>query len=74
MPEAAKTDVAVAAKRTNLHASRGRLALYHGLLLAAVFIFWYVMTEPGLVPPFYFVEVTVATVTPAVLSPAGSSL
>ena len=54
MPEAAKTDVAVAAKRTNLHASRGRLALYHGLLLAAVFIFWYVMTEPGLVPPFYF--------------------
>ncbi len=54
MPEAAKTDDAVAAKRTNLHATRGRLALYHALLLAAVFVFWYAMTEPGLIPPFYF--------------------
>ena len=54
MPEAVKTDVEPGAKRANLHASRGRLLLYHALLLAAVFVFWYVMTEPGLIPPFYF--------------------
>jgi NitT/TauT family transport system permease protein len=54
MPEAVKTDVEAGAKRTNLHASRGRLLLYHALLLAGVFAFWYVMTEPGLIPPFYF--------------------
>ena len=54
MPEAVKTDVEPGAKRANLHASRGRLLLYHALLLAAVFGFWYVMTEPGLIPPFYF--------------------
>ena len=29
--------------------SRGRLALYHAVLLAAVFAFWYAMTTPGLV-------------------------
>jgi len=54
MPEAAKTDAESGARRTNLQASRGRLLLYHALLLAAVFVFWYVMTEPGLIPPFYF--------------------
>ena len=32
----------------------GRLALFHALLLGAVFVFWYVMTEPGLIPPFFF--------------------
>src|SRR6185436_19856558 len=32
----------------------GRLALFHALLLSAVFAFWYVMTEPGLIPPFFF--------------------
>ena len=31
-----------------------RLALFHALLLSAVFAFWYVMTEPGLIPPFFF--------------------
>src|SRR5512146_2010896 len=29
--------------------ARGRLALYHALLLGAVFVFWYAMTTPGLV-------------------------
>ena len=37
-----------------LRVSRGRLALYHALLLGCVFGFWYAMTEPGLIPPFYF--------------------
>ncbi len=54
MPEAAKTDVQSGGRRTNVHASRGRLVLYHALLLAGLFLFWYVMTEPGLIPPFYF--------------------
>jgi len=40
--------------RRNQAVSRGRLALYHALLLAALFVFWYAMTEPGLIPPFYF--------------------
>jgi sulfonate transport system permease protein len=38
----------------NRTVSQGRLALYHVLLLAALFVFWYAMTEPGLIPPFYF--------------------
>jgi NitT/TauT family transport system permease protein len=29
--------------------SRGRLALYHAVLLGAVFAFWYAMTTPGIV-------------------------
>jgi len=41
-----------------LRASPGRLALYHALLLGGVFVFWYVMTEPGLIPPFYFDDPT----------------
>jgi hypothetical protein len=41
-----------------LRASRGRLALYHVLLLGVVFLFWYAMTEPGLIPPFYFDDPT----------------
>jgi NitT/TauT family transport system permease protein len=41
-------------RRPNHGASSGRLALYHVLLLAGVFVFWYAMTEPGLIPPFYF--------------------
>ena len=32
----------------------GRLALFHLLLLGALFVIWYVMTEPGLIPPFFF--------------------
>jgi NitT/TauT family transport system permease protein len=31
-----------------------KLALIHALLLGALFAFWYVMTKPGLVPPFFF--------------------
>src|SRR5438477_5620561 len=54
MPEAAKIDGEPGVKRTNLRAARGRLALYHVLLLGGVFLFWYAMTEPGLVPPVYF--------------------
>jgi len=45
-------------RRANPRASRGRLALYHGLLLGGVFLFWYAMTEPGLIPPFYFDDPT----------------
>jgi sulfonate transport system permease protein len=54
MPEAGRPDGDPAARRTNLHGSHGRLALYHVLLLAGLFVFWYAMTEPGLIPPFYF--------------------
>jgi NitT/TauT family transport system permease protein len=46
------------AGKTSLRASPGRLALYHLLLLGGVFAFWYVMTEPGLIPPFYFDDPT----------------
>lgn len=34
------------AAKSDARAGRGRLALYHALLLAAVFAFWYLMTEP----------------------------
>jgi len=34
--------------------SRGRLAFYQLLLLGGILLFWYAMTEPGLIPPFYF--------------------
>ena len=44
--------------RTSLRASRGRLALYHAVLLGGVLGFWYLMTEPGLIPPFYFDDPT----------------
>ena len=44
--------------RTSLRASPGRLALYHALLLGGIFGFWYLMTEPGLIPPFYFDDPT----------------
>jgi NitT/TauT family transport system permease protein len=46
------------AGKTSLRASPGRLALYHLLLLGGVFGFWYVMTEPGLIPLFYFDDPT----------------
>ena len=49
MPKAAKPNVRV---------SRGRLALYHALLLGGIFGFWYAMTEPGLIAPFYFDDPT----------------
>jgi NitT/TauT family transport system permease protein len=54
MPGAGKTNGGSAARRAHPRATRGRLALYHVLLLGAVFLFWYAMTEPGLIPPFYF--------------------
>src|SRR5215468_5395687 len=54
MPEAARNDGEQVARRASPGGLRGRLALYHVLLLAGIFAFWYVMTEPGLIPPFYF--------------------
>src|SRR5512134_729730 len=30
------------------------LRLWQGLVLVAVFVFWYAMTKPGLIPPFMF--------------------
>ena len=52
-PQAAAT-----ARRPNLRSSPARLALYHALLLGGLFGFWYLMTEPGLIPPFYFDDPT----------------
>ena len=49
---------AAAARKPRQRPSRGRLAVYHLLLLAGVFLFWYAMTEPGLIPPFYFDDPT----------------
>ncbi|HEX7273900.1 MAG TPA: ABC transporter permease [Casimicrobiaceae bacterium] len=40
--------------RHDAGSSRGRLALYQLLLLGGLLLFWYAMTEPGLIPPFYF--------------------
>src|ERR1700687_4464241 len=53
LPQTART-----ARRPSLRSSPARLALYHALLLGGLFLFWYVMTEPGLIPPFYFDEPT----------------
>src|ERR1700756_586013 len=57
MPKAESTSGAAGAKRPP-RSSRGRLAVYHVLLLGGVFLFWYAMTEPGLIPPFYFDDPT----------------
>jgi NitT/TauT family transport system permease protein len=54
MPEAARADGEQAERRIAKRPSRGTLALYHLLLLGGLLLFWYVMTEPGLIPPFYF--------------------
>ena len=35
-----------------------RLVLAHALLLGGIFAFWYAMTEPGLIPPFWFDDPT----------------
>ena len=35
-------------------ASASRLVVYHALLLGTLFVLWYVLTEPGVIPPFYF--------------------
>jgi NitT/TauT family transport system permease protein len=53
MPEAEKNNNETVAARRARPSGR-RLALYHVLLLAGLFLFWYAMTEPGLIPPFYF--------------------
>jgi NitT/TauT family transport system permease protein len=53
MPEAVKNNGEPGATRRSRPSGR-RLALYHLLLLSGVFLFWYAMTEPGVVPPFYF--------------------
>ncbi|HEV2976102.1 MAG TPA: ABC transporter permease [Casimicrobiaceae bacterium] len=58
MPGARKISAASSPRRANPRASRPRLALYHVLLLGAVLLFWYAMTEPGLIPPFYFDDPT----------------
>jgi sulfonate transport system permease protein len=48
------------AGKSDLRAARGRLVFYHVLLLAGVFVFWHLMTEPGLIAPFYFDDPTQA--------------
>ena len=53
MPEAGKGNAEPGAARRSRPSGR-RVALYHFLLLAGLFVFWYAMTEPGLIPPFYF--------------------
>src|SRR6202158_4155856 len=54
----APPQAAVTARRPSLRSSPARLALYHALLLGGLFLFWYVLTETGLIPPFYFDEPT----------------
>src|SRR5260370_25810581 len=46
------------AGKSDLRAARSRLVFYHVLLLGGVFVFWYLMTEPGLITPFYFDDPT----------------
>jgi NitT/TauT family transport system permease protein len=53
MPEAEKNNNETGTTRRSRPTWR-RLALYHVLLLVGLFLFWYAMTKPGLVPPFYF--------------------
>ena len=53
-PDAAPPQTASTTRRPSLRSSPARLALYHALLLGGLFLFWYLMTEPGLIPPFYF--------------------
>ena len=57
-PDAAAPQTASAARRPSLRSSPARLALYHAALLGGLFLFWYLMTEPGLIPPFYFDDPT----------------
>jgi NitT/TauT family transport system permease protein len=54
----APPQTAATARRPSLRSSPARLALYHALLLGGLFLFWYLMTEPGLIPPFYFDDPT----------------
>src|SRR3984893_1139512 len=57
-PGAAAPQTATAARRPSLPSSPARLALYPALLLGGFFLFWYLMPEPGLIPPFYFDDPT----------------
>ena len=57
-PDATAPHTASAARRPSLRSSPARLTLYHTLLLGGLFLFWYLMTEPGLIPPFYFDDPT----------------
>jgi len=57
-PDALVPQTVTAARRPSLRSSPARLALYHVALLAGLFLFWYLMTEPGLIPPFYFDDPT----------------
>src|ERR1700751_2673402 len=57
MPEAAKNNNEPGATRRS-RPSGSRLVFYHVLLLGVLFLFWYAMTEPGLIPPFYFDDPT----------------
>jgi NitT/TauT family transport system permease protein len=41
-----------------INTPRLRLMLYHALLLGGLLLFWYAMTEPGLIPPFWFDDPT----------------
>ncbi len=41
-----------------IRATRVQLVLAHALLLGGIFAFWYAMTEPGLIPPFWFNDPT----------------
>ncbi len=54
MPRAGRISRNSGVKKASRRPSRARLAVYHALLLGGVFLFWYAMTEPGLIPPFYF--------------------
>src|SRR5580704_5731584 len=58
MPGARKISGRSGMGRVSPRPSRARLALYHALLLGSVLLFWYAMTEPGLIPPFYFDDPT----------------
>ena len=48
------------AGKSEQRAARSRLVFYHVLLLGGIFVFWYLMTEPGLIAPFYFDDPTQA--------------
>src|SRR5215475_9927311 len=54
MREAGRTNGEPGTRKAKPRAPRGQLALAHLLLLGGILLFWYLMTEPGLIPPFYF--------------------
>src|SRR5215469_1803336 len=54
MPVAERTEREPEARKARLRVPRAQLAVAHLLLLGGILLFWYVMTEPGLIPPFYF--------------------